>query len=457
MLAEILSNPVAWPLWAVLVFAATMYPLGFMMPGCACCGSTCIKCMGQPEYLVVEVSGLTAACTPPSDLNAITGATQHLANWGRDASTLNGKYLVRFAPNDYTFAGAYVYRPDNGDVSSNEECVWMTALGGPRHRLGAFLTVTAIPYQFQINPYNLYSVVAGILIEGDAFSFVWAQTSTLNCSFPSTLTASGTAVRLGAPGWPEDREFPPSGPREQTLCAPGSTVVVRDYNPETDTDCIPWRAVEFTDGLGTDPVRRCVNGSYWRSSCIETEQGCVSCAQTSQEVRVYNDNTFPTFPWTPPNLCQTPEVAVRITATIASGPIDEGELDELNSTFSLKWSHQDSAYLWLFPYHPSPGEAQRSTLAIYVLPRANTSEQIFQAHPPFVRCGDGQMTYGVRISTGGDVGFKGDALLWSSCVARQCQSVPNLTITRSGVPWTTVVNGVKVDATVNLTVELVGS
>jgi hypothetical protein len=176
-------------------------------------------------------------------------------------------------------------------------------------------------------------------------------------------------------------------------------------------------------------------------------------------LRVYNDNTFPTIPWTPPNLCQTPEIAVRITATIASGPIDEGELDELNSTFSLKWSHKDSAYLWVFPYHPSPGEAQRSSLVIYVLPRANTSEVTFQAHPPFVRCGDGQMTYGVQILTGGDVRFKegGRVLLWSSCVARQCQSVPNLTLTRSGVPWRTLVNGVAVDASVNLTVELVGS
>lgn len=44
MLAEILSNPVAWPLWAVLLFAATMYPLGLLMPGCACCSSGCTQC-----------------------------------------------------------------------------------------------------------------------------------------------------------------------------------------------------------------------------------------------------------------------------------------------------------------------------------------------------------------------------------------------------------------------------
>lgn len=44
MLAEILANPVAWPLWAVLAFAATMYPLGLLMPGCVCCGSGCTEC-----------------------------------------------------------------------------------------------------------------------------------------------------------------------------------------------------------------------------------------------------------------------------------------------------------------------------------------------------------------------------------------------------------------------------
>jgi hypothetical protein len=44
MLAEILANPVAWPLWAVLVFAASMYPLGFMLPGCVCCASGCTQC-----------------------------------------------------------------------------------------------------------------------------------------------------------------------------------------------------------------------------------------------------------------------------------------------------------------------------------------------------------------------------------------------------------------------------
>ena len=51
MLAEILANPVAWPLCAVLAFAATMYPLGLLMPGCVCCGAgNCTQCgnIGNP-------------------------------------------------------------------------------------------------------------------------------------------------------------------------------------------------------------------------------------------------------------------------------------------------------------------------------------------------------------------------------------------------------------------------
>jgi hypothetical protein len=248
------------------------------------------------------------------------------------------------------------------------------------------------------------------------------------------------------------------------LCAPGSAVVVRDYNPTLDVDCLPWRQVEFP--ANTDLIRRCVDYSYWKSNCIDTEPGCISCPGNIQQLRVYSDNTFPEFPWTASQLCQTPEIEVRITATIASGPIDQYELDEINSTFSLKWDYARSAYLWKFPFDPAPGETQRGTLDISVKPRANTSEFVF-GQPAYTRCGDGQLTYGIRLATVGYVGFGtasgfsglngGEVTLWSSCVTRQCQGVPSLTITRSGVPWRTLVNGVTVNASVNLTVEIVGS
>jgi hypothetical protein len=44
MFAEIAANPAALPLWGVFVFAALMYPLGLLLPGCPCCGSGCTQC-----------------------------------------------------------------------------------------------------------------------------------------------------------------------------------------------------------------------------------------------------------------------------------------------------------------------------------------------------------------------------------------------------------------------------
>lgn len=48
MLAEIASDPTVLPLWATLLFAATMYPLGLLLPGCVCCGSTGCTTCGNP-------------------------------------------------------------------------------------------------------------------------------------------------------------------------------------------------------------------------------------------------------------------------------------------------------------------------------------------------------------------------------------------------------------------------
>jgi len=90
MLAEILANPVAWPLWGVLVFAATMYPLGFMLPGCVCCGTTPSECNmcgitaagyaeGQNGYgrmccngTIAEEVTVRVTSTGPSSVNVIT-------------------------------------------------------------------------------------------------------------------------------------------------------------------------------------------------------------------------------------------------------------------------------------------------------------------------------------------------------------------------------------------------
>ncbi|CAB4184441.1 hypothetical protein UFOVP1124_9 [uncultured Caudovirales phage] len=59
MLQAIIADPLALPLWLVFAFAASMFPLGLLLPGCACCGSlACTQCgifptgdaAGQDQY-----------------------------------------------------------------------------------------------------------------------------------------------------------------------------------------------------------------------------------------------------------------------------------------------------------------------------------------------------------------------------------------------------------------------
>lgn len=85
MLAEILANPVAWPLWAVLAFAVTMYPLGLLMPGCLCCSSGCTQC-GHLYYGYQEgqFSAGRLCCTG----TIVSSVTLRLTNIGPATSNL---------------------------------------------------------------------------------------------------------------------------------------------------------------------------------------------------------------------------------------------------------------------------------------------------------------------------------------------------------------------------------
>ena len=74
MLAEIASNPAAWPLWGVLVFAALMYPLGLLLPGCVCCGAgDCTQCgnIGYP-YDSRQTDFGRMCCNEGTKRNSIT-------------------------------------------------------------------------------------------------------------------------------------------------------------------------------------------------------------------------------------------------------------------------------------------------------------------------------------------------------------------------------------------------
>jgi hypothetical protein len=44
MLSAIASDPTVIPLWITLLFAASLYPLGLLLPGCQCCQSGCAEC-----------------------------------------------------------------------------------------------------------------------------------------------------------------------------------------------------------------------------------------------------------------------------------------------------------------------------------------------------------------------------------------------------------------------------
>jgi hypothetical protein len=113
MLAEILANPVAWPLWAVFVFAATMYPLGFMLPGCVCCGAgNCTQCgvlespyqSNQPAYGRMCCTGSIASTVtlrvtsvgppPPVVVFRGTGASYSRVSATFNCSAMDGDYVL---------------------------------------------------------------------------------------------------------------------------------------------------------------------------------------------------------------------------------------------------------------------------------------------------------------------------------------------------------------------------
>jgi hypothetical protein len=133
MIAEIISNPVAWPLWAVLVFAATMYPLGFMLPGCVCCGSTgCTTCGNASTPYEEQDSGQGRMCCSGTLASSVTVRITHQgAATGSYAELLGPLYDGRRIRTTRTvdcssIDGDYVltrYRP-NGDYYNTNGCAW---------------------------------------------------------------------------------------------------------------------------------------------------------------------------------------------------------------------------------------------------------------------------------------------------------------------------------------------
>jgi hypothetical protein len=126
MLAEILANPVAWPLWAVLAFAATMYPLGLLMPGCVCCGNECTY--EGPIVSDTAADGITwiaQSFVVPSGVTTLTKATWAIDSYEPIVSGMPGSVPANY-PKCYLYSST-----SSGGMSSAQPSSMLIQLSGP--------------------------------------------------------------------------------------------------------------------------------------------------------------------------------------------------------------------------------------------------------------------------------------------------------------------------------------
>lgn len=120
-------DPVALPLWAVLLFAAAMFPLGLLLPGCPCCGGgNCGACgLSYLPYdqqpggggrmccngtLAAEVTVRVTLTSDPTITLVTRGTGASYTRWTRvyNCSTAAGDYVV----------------PKNTNTFLPEKCFW---------------------------------------------------------------------------------------------------------------------------------------------------------------------------------------------------------------------------------------------------------------------------------------------------------------------------------------------
>lgn len=95
MFSAIASDPTAIPLWITLLFAVAMYPLGLLLPGCACCSSGCTECgVLATGYADPQVAGGRMCCTG----TLADSITVRITNVGSATS----QSIVRGAGSPYT-------------------------------------------------------------------------------------------------------------------------------------------------------------------------------------------------------------------------------------------------------------------------------------------------------------------------------------------------------------------
>ena len=136
MLAEIAANPTSLPLWAVFLFAAAMYPLGLLLPGCPCCGTSgCTQCGyfsygyadPQNQYGRMCCTGTIATSVTLRVTN--TGPASGFVAW-RGPPNSSGVYtrISRTFPCS-SMAGDYVFSLSRSANSVTASCQW-SASGG---------------------------------------------------------------------------------------------------------------------------------------------------------------------------------------------------------------------------------------------------------------------------------------------------------------------------------------
>jgi len=122
-------DPVALPVWAVFLFALSLYPLGFLMPGCPCCGGgACTECGVLAWGYVAEQDGNGRMCCASGTVAAsvtlritnVGPATAEMVFLGSGASYQ--KDTRRFPCSDV--AGDYVFPLLKRGSAQNVLCTW---------------------------------------------------------------------------------------------------------------------------------------------------------------------------------------------------------------------------------------------------------------------------------------------------------------------------------------------
>ena len=240
MLAEIAANPTSLPLWAVFLFAAAMYPLGLLLPGCPCCGTSgCTQCgtfaagyaSGQNEYGRMCCTGTVAS-----------SVTVRLTNVGTATSTyvVRGTTTPSYSRTTSTFscsaiAGDYVLSLQRINAGSYANCSWA---GSDFSSCAAYREASVAPLPY--DPNNTATTVSFPTYYLSLSTFIRTMNGSVRlqtCSgYPGVESCNiGTTVSSSVWNvWQTDRPFVILSDQR---CNPAGTLLASAQAFSTDTQC----------------------------------------------------------------------------------------------------------------------------------------------------------------------------------------------------------------------------